>query len=486
MANIPTVPGSYQQQSTPTPAVQADFSTLDAPNRAASAQGAAIGEVGRQVGDVALKLQSAVNYGMAADADRQMRAAAAEFQQSRIGRTDEDQWQTQWKEKSDEVWQGIQETMPIGPLLRRQLTANFKDWQASNAIEVSTMANKQRINRAVDRVGLAADEAARDGDEHGIVAAFDGAVVNHLMLPEQADKLKKEYLTKVDEYSARNYIMNNPAGAVDFLEEQTKGGKYVNLTRLTADQRLTLINTARVQFTKYQTDNYDDLIKGLQQGTVATPAELTGLVANKVISAKQRKTYEDAYRHGNYNTSVDSIGKMFSDLNDYDPQKDPQFRDRAKLLGQIATSGFPQNVQTEMNQLLSQKTDPKHVLNSPVAKDAFEGIDQRFRLGLYGKFETKVEDKEGNIRTVVNPKVYESAMQVKRRVEDAARKFLNENPQASAEDVNNFVSNVQMTNVVRSGRQTLLGALGQGLPTVNETADQKKARLDAILAKAKK
>lgn len=455
--------------------------------------GAAIGEAGRSladtarsVGDFAMKLQSAVNYGQAADADRKMRETAAEFQQSRIGRTDEDSWGAQWKEKSDQLWQNIQETMQLSPLLRRQLSVNFKDWQSANAIEVATMANKQRINRAVDRVGMAADEAAKDGDEHGIVSAFDGAVQNHLMLPEQADKLKKQYLDKVDEYAARNYIMNNPAGAVDFLEEQNKAGKYVNLTRLNPEQRQTLINTARVQFSKFQTENYQDLIENLQNGVVKTPEELSGLVANKVISAKQRKSYESAYRHGNYNTSVDSIGKMFSDLNDYDPQKDPQFMGRAKLLANIATSGFPQNVQSEMNQLLQQKTDPKHVLNSPVAKDAFEGIDQRFRLGLYGKFETKVEDKEGNFRTVVNAKVYESAMQVKRRVEDATRKFLNENPQATAEDVNNFVSNVQMTNVVRTGRQTLLGALGQGLPTVNETADEKKARLDAILAKAKK
>ena len=485
MAAIPTVPGSFQVQ-TPNEAVGADFNALDAPNRADAGMGAAIGDAGREVGDFAMKLQSAVNYGMAADADRQMREAAAEFQQSRVGRTDEDQWEAQWKEKSDQVWQGIQDTMRLGPGLRRQLSVNFKDWQSANGIEVATMANKQRINRAVDRVGLAADEAARDGDEHGIVSAFDGAVDNHLMLPEQADKLKKEYLTKVDEYAARNFIMNNPAGAVDFLEQQTKDKKYVNLPRLTADQRQTLINTAKVAFTKFQTDNYDDLIAGLQQGQVKTPVELTSLVATNVISAKQRKSYEAAYLHGSYNTSVDSIGKVFSDLNNYDPQKDPQFKDRAKLLGVIATSGFPQNVQTEMNALLQQKTDPKHVLNSPVAKDAFEGIDQRFRLGLYGKFETKVEDKEGNVRTVVNPKVYESAMQVKRRVEDAARKFLNDNPQATAEQVNDFVSNVQMSNVVRTGRQTLLGALGAGLPAVNETADEKKARLDAILAKAKK
>ena len=107
------------------------------------------------------------------------------------------------------------------------------------------MANKQKINRATERVGLAADEAARDGDERGIHVAFDGAVENHLLMPEVAAKLKRDYLTRIDEYQAKTYILNNPSGAVDYIEEKGKDGQYVNLPRLTPDQRLTLINTAR-------------------------------------------------------------------------------------------------------------------------------------------------------------------------------------------------------------------------------------------------
>lgn len=485
MSVIPTVPGSMQVQ-TPNAGVKLDFNTLNAPNVASGNVAQAIGEVGQVAGEFSQKLQAAKNFGIAADADREMRQAAADFHATRVGRTDEDQWGQQWKDKSEQTWSAINEKYQVGPALKRQLTVNFKDWQTANGIEVQTMANKQAINRAVDRVGLAADEAAKDGDEHGINSAFDGAVTNHLMMPEVAQKLKTDYLRKIDEYAGKNYIMNNPAGAVDYIDATDKAGKPVNLTRLTADQRLTLLNMAHERFTRFQTDNYNDLIEGLQNGQPKSSSELQALVGSKVISPKQRKSYETAYLHGNYNTSVDKIGQTFSDISNYDPEKDPKFTQRAELLGRVATSGFPQNVQTEMNGLLTKKSDPNHVLNSPVAKDAFEGIDQRFKLGLYGKFETKVEDKEGNVRTVVIPKIYESAMIVKRRVEDATRKFVDENPKATAEDVNNFVSNVQMTNIVHAGRQTILGALGQGLPAVKQTPDERQARLDAILAKAKK
>lgn len=482
MPSIPTVPGTIRQ-NTPSAGVKVNTAALDAPNQVDREMGQVVGQVGQQLGDVALKVQGAINYGIAADADRKMREAAANFQLSRAGRDDEDNWENEWKEKSDELGAQLMENPQVGPALKRQLTQNFRDWQTANAIEVRTMATKQRINRATERVGLAADEAAKDGDEQGVVRAIDGAVQNHLLLPEVAEKTKRMYLQKIDEYAGKNYIMSNPAGAVDFLEQKGEDGKPVNLTRLTPDQRLTLLNAARENFTKYQLQNYNDLIEGLQAGEKKSPVELQALVASKVISPKQAKAYQNAYLHGNFNTDPVTMGKLFTNIANYDPQKDPQMTERATLLASIATSGFPQNVQSEMNELLGKKVDVKNVLNSPVAKDAFEGIDKRFNLGLYGKFESKVETPEG-VKTVVNPKVFEEAMAVKRRVEDAARKFIEENPKASASEVNDFISNVQMQNVVRTGRTTLLRGLGIG--GVRLSPNEKKAQLDALMAKAKK
>lgn len=461
MAQIPTVPGSFQVH-TPDAGVKIDFNALDAPNRALARQGQALGEVGQQMGDFALKMQSAVNYGIASDADRKMREASANFKQSRAGRTDEDQWQTQWKEVSDRTWQEIQASSRIGPALSRQLTQNYKDWTSTNSIEVGMMANKQSINRAVDRVGLAADEAAKDGDEAGINAAFDGAIHNHLLLPEQAQKLRETYLTKIDEYAARNYIMNNPAQAADFIGEKDKRGKFTNLLRLDPDQRQTLLNTARVAFGKYQTDNYSDLIESLQNGEVKTSADLQSLVEQKVISPRQRKSYETAYRHGNYNTSPGDIGSLYTEISNYSRESDPQFTKYGDLMARVATSGFPTSVQQDMNALIGQKMDPKSVLNTPVSKDLFEAIDQRFRLGLYGKYETKIMDSLGNYSTIVNDKIYESAMSIKRKVEDAARKYMHDNPNASAEEANNAMYHIQSQYLDNSVEKTVKASVVPG------------------------
>lgn len=488
MATIPTIPGTTRVNTAST-AVRADSGALNAPNRAQAAMGATIADAGQQLGQFAQKVQGAVNYGIAADADRKMRQTMAEFQASRKGRTDEDQWETEWKERTDQLWSSLQDSTRMGPALKRQLMENFRDWQTSGAIEVKMMAQKQAINRATERVNLDIDEAARDGDEQGVANAIDGAVDAGLLLPEQATRIKNSSLAKIDQYKAKTYIINNPAGAVAYLEAE-KNGKPVNLTRLTPDDRLTLLNAAREQFTKYQSENYADLIERLQNGEPASPTELQQLVAQKVISPKQRKSYEAAYRHGNFNTDTDAIGTLFSEITSYDPQADPQFKQRAEILGRIATSGFPQNVQSEMNQLLGQKSDPKSPLNSPVAKDAFQAIDQRFRFGLYGKYERDVPTDKIDImgqpvmRKEVVPKVYEQAMAMKSRIEDATRRYILQNPQATAEEVNRFISDAQMTHVTKAGRQSVVDSLG--LPAVKLTPEDRKAQLDAILSKAKK
>lgn len=293
--------------STPSAGFKASAGALNAPNQASMNAGQAIGQAGQMLGDFAQKLQGAVNYGIAADADRKMRQTAADFQQSRVGRTDEDQWETEWKERSDEVYSSLSDQHNIGPSLKRQLTQNFKDWQQANAIEVRTMANKQKINRATERVGLAADEAARDGDERGIHTAFDGAVDNHLMTPEVASKLKIGYLNKIDEYAARTFIVNNPASAVPWLEQKGEGGKPANVPRLNPDQRAILLNSARVQRDKYWDDNLQSLKNGVDEGNVLTEEQLDERQSLGVISQRQVQGYRAYVKQRSGQTNIEDL-----------------------------------------------------------------------------------------------------------------------------------------------------------------------------------
>ena len=477
--------------STPQANEKLDFGPLNAPNAAAREMGGAIGDVGRAIGDFAQRMQAGVNYGIAADVDRQMRQETADFQQSRVGRADEDNWQAEWKERSDGLWGKINDEHAIGPDLKRQLTVNYKNWQSSSGIEVQMMANKQKVNRAIDRVMMDADAAAQAGDPHGVNEAFKGAVEGHLLLPEVAEFQIKQHLVKIQEYEALNYIMNNVSGAVDYLEAKTEGGNPKNLKLLPQDKRLSLLNTARSQFVKYQSDNLSDMIAGLQNGEVKTPEELSALVETRVISPKQRNSYEAAYSFGRLNKNPTAIAELGSAIANYNPSgapggnpsMDPEY---AALQVRVATGGFPQNIQSSLNDTLTQKRNPGNVLNTQVAREAFDGIEARFKDGFYGKFNIKTTDQTGVVTNSVDKKIYEQAIATKSRIQDLLRQYLIQNPGATGADANKIVSDAQRNAVVKGGTATLLSVLLPTQPATDGTPEAQRSRLDAILEKGRK
>ena len=238
-AQVPTVPGSGQVR-TPTADTKLDFRALNAPNEAAAGFGQTVQQVGSAVGDFAQKLQGAVNYGIAADADRQMRQASADFQASRAGRNDPDSWGTEWNETASKTWANISDQHAIGPSLKRQLTQNFNDWKQGNAIEVGMLVNKKKITLAVDHTAGLVDEAAKDGHPEAIQTAYEPLVKLGAITPDKAKLLTQEGLEKMDRYAADRYISQNPVQGEDYLMAKDKSGAYVNFPHMADDTRVTL------------------------------------------------------------------------------------------------------------------------------------------------------------------------------------------------------------------------------------------------------
>lgn len=286
VATIQTVPGS-SQIATPEAAVKADFGALNAPNRANMQLAGTIGDLGQEAAAFGQQLQAAKNFGIAADADRAMRQAAADFKASRVGRTDEENWGTEWREKADEVRSSIYDKGGIGPDLRRTLDNNFKDWNQANSIEVRTIAQKQAINRVRISAADAADEAAKDGDEAGVINAIKGAMIHGAYYPEEANHLIGQGLSKIDQYKADNFIEANPVKAVDWLREKDETGNFVNATRINPDQRRIMIRNAEIQSSRMQADNYDEAKLAVDNGDVPTPETINRMENEGHIAAKQ-------------------------------------------------------------------------------------------------------------------------------------------------------------------------------------------------------
>jgi hypothetical protein len=337
---IPIVPGS-EAVHTPDAGVQMNASALNVQSNAKFDLAQSLGSAGREIAgavtEVSKKIQAARDYTVAADADRLMRQTSASFRESLQGRTDEDQWSEQWVDKSNKVRETIFEQNPhLSAAAKRQIDVNLKDWASAGGIEVKTLANKQIINRSQQKIGLAADEAVKDGDENGMRQLIDGGVQHRLFFPEQGEAMKRQYANRMDEYAARNFIEQSPASAAQYLGEKGKNGSYTNLTRLSPDQRDRLLTEARKKTYDYQKDSLGDLITSLDQtGVPKDRGELDKLVKAGSITGRQREAYDARVerKHQENYRDMSAVIRQEMDNHDLTEMKPDQRAEWAREMG---------------------------------------------------------------------------------------------------------------------------------------------------------
>lgn len=460
MANIPTIPGTVQV-GTPSPAVKLDENALNQPNLAARQLGGAVIDAGRSLGEFAQKMQATVNYGIAAEADRTMRQASADFMASRAGRTDEHDWVNQWNEKANDTWQQIQEKNAIGPALRRQLTQNFKDWQQANGVEVQTMARKQMINRSIERASLAADEAAKDGDERGVREVLEPLAKIGAAYPEQVQAMVKKYTDKIDHYQAATLIDNDPILAEKILNETDKNGKPVNFTRLTPENRLTLQFEAHRLATQQRVETANDFFMRKQNflagaGPDVSVDEVRDAVRAGRLTATQAKSFLKAPK-AEFNP--DKFASLYNDIASYDPAKDVTKKQYSDLMARAAYDPELKGpAASDAVEMLKKKMDPKSEYNTPAAKSGNALIAQNFRLGIYGRTTYRVlddnpkSDTYGSWITKTDAKGLAQAQRVRAETQTALDKWLADpkNQGATPAQVQEFVAGLNRTGRISS------------------------------------
>ncbi len=392
---IATVPGS-EFVNTPTSGVKRSFAALNAPNQAAGQFADAVGDVGAMVGDFAFKLQAAKNFGIAADADREMRQAAASFRESRRGRTDEENWGTEWQETAQATRDKIYDTHAVGPQLKKQLESSLKSWDQSNLIEVQTLARKQAINRAGERISTAADDAAKDGDEQTINHLFDGASKTGVYFPEEAEKMKKGYLNKIDQYAAQNYIDSFPVGAVEFLEAKDGNGKPVNLTRLDPGQRNRLVTEARQKMHAYQADNLDGIRAQLDNGEDISDAFISLRQEKKEISSRGAAGLRNYIRSKGLKDSQDEFYRLQAEVLNYDATavKDPQaWAANIKADAVALPTKFQNSLTRQINAKLETAKRKDALEEKPIERETYARLERDFKEGFMLPGQPEVETK---------------------------------------------------------------------------------------------
>lgn len=377
MPTVPTIPGTTQV-NTPDAGVKLDYGALNAPNRAKQVLAGAIGDVGEKLNQFSQKLQATVNYGIAADADRQMRQATADFQASRAGRNDPDNWAGEWKETASKTWEKINDTHAMGPALKRNLTQNYLDWQQSNGVEVNMLANKKRIGLAVDHATGLVDEAAKDGHVDAIASAYDPLVKLGAITPDHAKLLIQEGMQKSDRYAADRYIAANPVAGEKYLMETDAKGKYVNFQHMDDNTRVTVAfqahRFAQMKMADVATGFFNQRQEFLNQEPGESvpdvnPSEVRQAVASGYMTPAAAKAYLKPPKPDfDPQAAADLKREIMNTDFSTDQGNLENFSFMAKIAGVAAGN---KEAMSELQQTLKLKSDPKSELNSAPSKRFF-------------------------------------------------------------------------------------------------------------------
>jgi len=478
---------NYSAVSPATGGARVDAQAAAAPFGALAQAGGQIANVGQMLGQIALERQQHVNQGILANEDTIRRNTFAEIQEYAA----QNQGQPEaWDKFAKQKWQEYQngrtsraEADGWGPDVKESDELQMKEFSSRANIAFDAERSKALVRQSNARLEANAVTLMSSGDEAGAMKS-----IGDMNLFEDQ---RKTVANRVIYQTISGFIASDPVSVLDRLQEQTDAGKPKNWGALDENQRLTLMNEARSAVSKNQRDNYQSLIDGLNSGDVATADQLQGMVNGKLLTATQRNAYLKAYAHGNPTTDPVKIGSLLSDIHNYDPTKDADYSKQGALLARIATGGFPQNVQTQADALMKEKSNPDSVLNSDVAKDAMRYVDQAFNMEVFGKYKRvklaangqPALDKENDYKPVIEVDAadFAKASELRSRVQGGLTQFLRDNPKATPEQAQKYVTGFVMGDVQKAGASSLFSAPKPSTINASDDAAAKRDKLNALL-----
>lgn len=485
---MPAIPlYNHEPKSLPSPNVRADPAIFDKSFQAAARLGDSVAGIGSKLSDYVRSLQTANDFTKSTEVDLALRDEFFNYTQTITPASDPEKMLPEWERKIDGVIAKSLVKMP--PSIRPQVEAAARRFKQEASHEISKAAQQMVVSRA-RKTGLAAVETAwRDFDEATASTLLTKMGELGVIDPSEIPALKAKGAQTMEYQLAFDHVNRDPAGAIDSLEDRTEGGRPKNFKSLGESQRYALLQSARNSLNTLRASTQEELFTRRQLGEVIPENELDGLVARKAVSPTWAKRFraEQMKSLGGAGGNAVQFAEVLGAIGRYDPIADGGRTDYASLFADAML--LPDKMASEAITRLKEKLDPASPLNSPVAKSALESIEQRFQKGIYGQFTRRkmiVDGPEaGQWTTETDSSAYEKALTVRSRVEDATRSFLKANPNASAEQVQKFVSDFQQGETVKAGRAALLNGVGIGVPPpeVQDDAKAKKAKLEAILSR---
>jgi hypothetical protein len=335
-----------------------------------------------------------------------------------------------------------QRGMPDRPEYPPQVRDSLRTHFSSFASEATIRAGKDAAMLTAKRAELSLSNEIETAKKTGNREVFDSAVATGeregIILPEQSERLKKDFNRITAFNGVVKEIDTDPINALESLEDQEFLKQNPDLD---PDSVQRLRNYAEPLANRSKAELWDNVLNASIDGKIITADELKSLADEGMISPEQRAQYLSTY-HGPGKPVFDATiyEDAFSVISRYSPDQDPNGATLAQLRGQLATLPLPAESLKELSKRLTDRATPP----KPEAKKRhrLEGdfqarTDQHFEEGKFGnwfKYDFP-RDAAGNQipgkeqTKVIQGSDWSKALTTKRRFLDQWEAYLQNSPE---------------------------------------------------------
>ncbi len=433
-----------------------DSTTFDQVGRAGAAVGQAVEGIGETKLALSIQMKAAIDQGTLAKAETEAETHYQAFVDSlkdgqNPDNNDPSTFQKRWADQSQVLGQQLAEdngVKSLGSRSRVQFQTDMAKFKLMTTQSIGHIATQKAIENGIGDIKTNYETKLNIGDVDGAEATVKKGMATGLLNPEEGKMMIHQIPLRNETNQAIQMMMRDPdtgGGPIimeQALKEMNADGTFKFYPHVVGQHREALAFDAYKNARMLQSQTAAEYARQSAAGEQIDP----GQVNRDLALGKITKAQSVALLKPSKVFTPENYAKAVSVISDYNPQADPTHEKEAQIWASLneAHPHLSPAASERLNTLFKEKLNNNSPLNKELAKDAHAIIEENFRLGVYGKFESKHQDAQGNWVTSTNPKVLAAAQVARADAQTQLNEWLKkpENQDATPKEAAEFVSHI--------------------------------------------
>lgn len=439
------------------------------------------------IGQLGFHIKNVYDDAAVTKASTQMQAAQVDFQNSLLDPAnpkngDPSTYAARWDAIKQKTLDGISRDPAIQGLSQAaqlRLSTVQADVMRRSDQQVIQTTREKMVSQAVAVNTTGMNLSIQAGDTPKAMGYVDYMEQHGLMSPEQAGQHRTEIPRSVDLVNFTKVEtmdpLTTPGGpqvALKALQERDPSGNYANYTHMTPQMRQEAEFHASRTLNIVKSQIANQLNQQAISGEPPDRLQIEDLVTRNLISRTDAKMYLKQPAEYDNGTTSDLISRAIA----YDPNADPKHEEYAKLSIAATDKSVPESVRAEATRMLNERFKAQSgPTNSETFKLGNKILEENFSHGVYGRLTYRVMDPKTGQFTVHTDKTGLAASQKTRAdAQTALINFVQQNPQASPKEVQDFVQQQSAPHVEAAVSRSINNP---NVPQTAQAVEEKQSKM---------